>query len=733
MKITKKILDEHNLTKDDLEMIKELIGREPNLAELGIFGVMWSEHCSYRSSKRYLKHLYTEGDHVIHGPGQNAGVIDIGDDDTIVFKMESHNHPSFIDPYHGASTGVGGILRDVFTMGARPIALLNSLKFGDPSHIKTKHLVSGVVAGIGDYGNCVGVPTVGGECDFDESYNGNNLVNAMAVGYAKKDKIYTANASEVGSLVVYVGSKTGREGINAAVMASAEFAADSEEKFETMRPDMQMGAPFTEKLLIEACLELMQTDAIFAIQDMGAAGLTCSSFEMASQGQTGVDLDLDKVPLKEDDMTPYEIMLSETQERMLMSVDPEKLDIAQQIFDKWELPFAVVGKITNTGRVVVTQKGEIVIDLPVKSIVDNSPEDDLLKLPKKANISRDYPDLSIEPEQALLKLLGHHEHCSKRWIYEQYDHTVMGDTLIKPGSDAAVIRIHGTKKAIAVTADSNPWYCSLTPHMGSRLLVGEAYRNMIAVGAKPLALTNCLNFGSPKNPGTMDDFASCVEGITEMCKELRLPIVSGDVSFYNETAGKPIMPTPVIGGVGLIEDYEKMMTMGFKNDGDLIVRIGAKPESPMMGQSSFYRNVLNRYDSICPLSTASKERQSGRAVLGLIEDDIINACHDVSSGGLYIALAEMAIKGDIGATINLINYSPNLLVELFEESPARYIVTLPYSKLEELDKKCYYYRAEFDVIGLVGGAGLQLSGRRAITLKMLNDTYNEWFEKYMGL
>ncbi|MEQ9558569.1 MAG: phosphoribosylformylglycinamidine synthase subunit PurL, partial [Rhodospirillales bacterium] len=525
----------------EYEKVLEILGRAPNLTELGIFSVMWSEHCSYKSSKKWLKTLPTEGKRVICGPGENAGVVDIGDGQAAIFKMESHNHPSFIEPYQGAATGVGGILRDVFTMGARPVANLNALRFGSPDHPKTRHLVAGVVAGVGGYGNCVGVPTVGGECEFHPGYNGNILVNAMTVGVADQDKIFYSAATGIGNPIIYVGSKTGRDGIHGATMASAEFTDDSEEK----RPTVQVGDPFTEKLLIEACLELMSTDMIVAIQDMGAAGLTSSSFEMASKGGTGVELDLDQVPQREQGMTAYEMMLSESQERMLMVLKPGREDDARKIFDKWELDFAVVGKLTDTGHMVLRHKGEIVADLPIDPLALASPEYDRpwVPTPKQAEITPADLTKDIAPLDALKTLMGCPHLASKRWIWEQYDHMVMGDTIGRPGGDAGVVRVHGTKKALAMTSDCTPRYCLADPVEGGRQAVAEAWRNLVAVGAKPIAITDNMNFGNPERPEIMGQFVGCVEGIREACVALDFPVVSGNVSLYNETNGTGIPPT----------------------------------------------------------------------------------------------------------------------------------------------------------------------------------------------
>lgn len=571
--ITPEIVAEHGLSEDEYTRILTIMGRAPNMTELGIFSVMWSEHCSYKSSKKWLKTLPTEAPWVICGPGENAGIIDIGDGDAAIFKMESHNHPSFIEPYQGAATGVGGILRDVFTMGARPIANLNALRFGDHDHPKTRHLVSGVVAGVGGYGNCVGVPTVGGECEFHPSYNGNILVNAMTVGLAKTDNIFYSAAAGVDNLVIYVGSKTGRDGIHGATMASAEFDDDSDEK----RPTVQVGDPFTEKLLIEACMELMATDMIVAIQDMGAAGLTSSSFEMASKGGMGVEMNLDAVPQREDNMTAYEMMLSESQERMLMVLKPGTEDAARAIFEKWDLDFAVVGKLTDSGHMVLRHKGEVVGDLPIDPLAEASPEYDRpwVETPGRKTLSADDAP-SNDMGEALMTLMTAPNMASKRWVWEQYDHMVMADTLGsgRPGGDAGLVRVHDTKKALAMTSDVTPRYCLADPFEGGKQAVAEAYRNITATGAMPLAITDNMNFGNPQRPEIMGQFVGCVKGIAAACLALDTPVVSGNVSLYNETNGEGILPTPTIGGVGLIKDYDKAASVAYGAANLTLVLIG---------------------------------------------------------------------------------------------------------------------------------------------------------------
>src|SRR5688500_3676331 len=632
------------------------LGREPNLVELGIFSVMWSEHCSYKSSRLHLKKLPTEAPWVICGPGENAGVIDIGDGDAAIFKMESHNHPSYIEPYQGAATGVGGILRDVFTMGARPIANLNALRFGRPDHPKMRHLISGVVAGIGGYGNCVGVPTVGGEVNFDTAYDGNILVNAMTVGVANTDKIFYSAATGIGNSIVYVGSKTGRDGIHGATMASADFDENSDEK----RPTVQVGDPFTEKLLIEACLELMATDAIVAIQDMGAAGLTSSSVEMASKGGAGIRLDMNKVPCREEGMTPYEMMLSESQERMLMVLKPGHEAEAEKIFRKWELDFAVIGEVTDTGHMVLEWNGEVVCDIPLDPLAEEAPlyERPHLSLDEYKAWAQVKP-LGDVPESTdiaadLLKLMASPNLASRRWIWEQYDQSVGANTIQRPGGDAAVVRIHGTKKALALTTDCTPRYCHVDPVEGGKQAVAEAYRNLSAVGARPLAITNCLNFGNPQRPEIMGQLVGCIEGMAEACRALDFPVVSGNVSLYNETkaddgTSAAILPTPAIGAVGLLDEWEKSATIGFKGTGDVLVLIGLR--GGHLGQSLWLREVHGRTDGAPPPVDPEAERRTGEFVREQVRAGALTAVHDVADGGLAVAIAEMALAGNIGALV----------------------------------------------------------------------------------
>src|SRR6476659_9910840 len=651
-RITPEMVAEHGLAPEEYDRILKALGREPNLVELGIFSVMWSEHCSYKSSRVHLKKLPTEAPWVICGPGENAGVIDIGDGDAAIFKMESHNHPSYIEPYQGAATGVGGILRDVFTMGARPVANLNALRFGRPDHPKTRHLVAGVVAGIGGYGNCVGVPTVGGEVNFDTAYDGNILVNAMTVGVAKTDKIFYSAETGIGNSIVYVGSKTGRDGIHGATMASADFGEDADAK----RPTVQVGDPFTEKLLIEACLELMATDAIVAIQDMGAAGLTSSCVEMASKGGAGIRLDMNKVPCRESGMTPYEMMLSESQERMLMVLKPGREAEAEAIFKKWELDFAVIGEVTDTGHMVLEFNGEVVCDIPLDPLADEAPlYERPHAIPKAPEPLTDIPE-STDIAADLLKLMASPALASRRWVWEQYDQSVGADTVQRPGGDAAVVRVHGSKKALAITTDVTPRYCFADPNEGGKQAVAEAYRNLCAVGAKPLAITNCLNFGNPQRPEIMGQFVGCVEGMAEACRALDFPVVSGNVSLYNETKNEDgsslaILPTPAIGGAGLLADWEKSATIGFKAEGEQLILIGHSDSH--VGQSLWLEVIHGRREGTPPPVDLAAEKRAGECIRRLIVEGLVTAVHDCSDGGALVAIAEMAIAGGFGASLSL--------------------------------------------------------------------------------
>ncbi len=721
--VTPDVVEAHGLSPEEYERVLHALGREPNLVELGIFSVMWSEHCSYKSSRIHLKKLPTEAPWVICGPGENAGVIDIGDGQAAIFKMESHNHPSYIEPYQGAATGVGGILRDVFTMGARPVANMNALRFGRPDHPKMKHLVRGVVEGIGGYGNCVGVPTVGGETNFHQAYDGNILVNAMTVGVADADRIFYSAATGVGNPIVYVGSKTGRDGIHGATMASADFGEDAEAK----RPTVQVGDPFTEKLLIEACLELMATDMIVAIQDMGAAGLTSSSVEMATNGRAGIRLVMDNVPCREEGMTPYEMMLSESQERMLMVLKPGREAEAEAIFRKWELDFAVIGEVTDTGHMVLEFGGEVVCDIPLGPLAADAPLYDRPSLSREdykawAKVAPlgDVP-ASTDIGADLLKLMASSDLASRRWIWEQYDSQVGADTLQLSGGDAAVVRVHGTRKALAMTTDCTPRYCYADPYEGGKQAIAEAYRNLCAVGAKPLAVTNCLNFANPQRPEIMAQLTGCLEGMGDACRALDFPIVSGNVSLYNESkatgGGSAILPTPAIGGVGVIADYGQMATIGFKAEGETILAIG--PHYPELGQSLWLREIHGREDGDPPRVDLADERLNGEIVRQLIAEGKVTAVHDVSDGGLLVALAKMALAGGIGAKIDAMTSE-----FAFNESQARYIVTVAADV--ELDRS----KVPFERIGTTGGDALVVGGS-TVALTALREASDSFFRDWM--
>ena len=723
--LTPELVAEHGLTAEEYDRIIAILGREPSLTELGIFSVMWSEHCSYKSSKVWLKTLPTEGPQVIQGPGENAGVVDLGDGHAAIFKMESHNHPSFIEPYQGAATGVGGIMRDVFTMGARPVANLNALRFGHPDHPKTRHLVSGVVAGIGGYGNCVGVPTVGGEVNFDPGYNGNILVNAMCIGLADANRIFYSAAKGVGLPVVYVGSKTGRDGIHGATMASAEFDDDSDEK----RPTVQVGDPFTEKLLIEACLELMAEDAIIAIQDMGAAGLTSSSVEMADKGGVGFDLDLDQVPCREEGMTAYEMMLSESQERMLMVLKPGAEDTARAIFEKWELDFAVVGVTTDTGRLIVTHEGRIEADMPVGALADSAPE---YKRPwtltePPAPIAVDDVPAPNSLGETLETLMGSPHLCSRRWVWEQYDHMVMGDTVRRPGGDAAIVRVHGTTKGIAATCDVTPRYCAADPKEGGKQAVAEAWRNLTAAGADPLAITDCMNFGNPERPEIMGQFAGCIEGMREACAALDFPVVSGNVSLYNETNGVAIPPTPAIGGVGLIPDIARASDIALKAAGEKVLLLGA--ENGHLGQSLYMDVILSRREGAPPPVDLDAERATGHFVRALVREGSVSAVHDVSDGGLLVALAEMALAGGVGVEIASYGGALPPHAVLFGEDQARYLIAT--DRPEEIAGRAAQAGIPCREIGTVGGETVSLPDEDPVALDRLRNLHQGWLPSYM--
>ncbi|MBE7185311.1 MAG: phosphoribosylformylglycinamidine synthase subunit PurL [Methylobacterium mesophilicum] len=727
--ITPELVASHGLKPDEYERILRITGREPSFTELGIFSAMWNEHCSYKSSKRWLRTLPTKGERVIQGPGENAGVVDIGDGDCVVFKMESHNHPSYIEPYQGAATGVGGILRDVFTMGARPIAAMNSLRFGEPDHPKTRHLVAGVVAGVGGYGNAFGVPTVGGEVNFDARYNGNCLVNAFAAGLAKTDAIFLSEAKGVGLPVVYLGAKTGRDGVGGATMASAEF----DDKIDEKRPTVQVGDPFTEKCLLEACLELMASGAVIAIQDMGAAGLTCSAVEMGAKGNLGIELDLDRVPVREDAMSAYEMMLSESQERMLMVLRPEKEEEAEAIFRKWGLDFAIVGKTTDDLRFRILHQGVEVANLPIKELGDEAPEYDRPRVePKKPAplASDDVPQADVA--ESILKLLASPDQSSRRWVYEQYDTMIGGNSLQRPGGDAGVVRVDGhPTKALAFSSDVTPRYCEADPFEGGKQAVAECWRNLTATGAEPLAATDNLNFGNPERPEIMGQFAAAIQGIGEACRELGFPIVSGNVSLYNETNGRGILPTPTIGGVGLIPDWSRMARIAFAADGHTILHLGApNGGAKHLGQSIYLRDVHGRADGAPPPVDLAQEKRVGDFVRKLIREGVATAVHDISDGGLALALAEMAMASGIGAKA-MLSEGIDPIPYLFGEDQSRYLVTVASADADRILGEADAAGVSIEKVGETGGDALVLGETTSIPVKDLTAAHESWFPSYM--
>ena len=728
IEVNEKLALDHGLKKDEFKKICDLLKRIPNLTELGIFSAMWNEHCSYKSSRLHLRKLPTKGEKVIQGPGENAGVIDIGDGDAIVFKIESHNHPSFIEPYQGAATGVGGIMRDVFTMGARPIANLNSIHFGSPQNKKTKNLLRGVVHGIGGYGNCMGVPTIAGQTSFDSSYNGNILVNAMTLGLVKKDKIFYSKAAGVNKPVIYVGSKTGRDGIHGASMASASF----DDKIEEKKPTVQVGDPFTEKLLLEACLELMNGDSIISIQDMGAAGLTSSSIEMASKGNLGIEINLDKVPCRESKMSPYEIMLSESQERMLIVLENGKEDLAKKIFDKWNLDFSVIGKTTDSKNIELFFKNKKVANIPIHTLVENSPMYDRkwkkAKLPKKNKIEKVIFN-RLKIKDIIQKILSHPNVCSKEWIWQQYDHTVMGDTIQKPGGDSGVVRVHGTNKAVAATVDSSAVYCWAHPLTGGKQVVCESWRNLISVGAKPIAITNCLNFGSPENNENMGEFVECVQGIGEACDFLKFPVVSGNVSFYNQTKEEGIKPTPSIGGVGLLKNYNQMITMDFKDINNLVLIIG-KTEGHM-DQTLFARVVLDEKNGPPPEVNLFNEKNNGETLLQLINKNLIRSAHDISIGGILTAICKMAIKGDKGLEFNKPKFLMSEIEYLFSEDQGRYIIEIDPKNFKEVSRILQKNSVHYDELGKIIDKYVIINQKTKVTIDELKSYNINWLRNYM--
>ena len=713
---------ELGLNEDEYKETIKYMNRIPNITELGIFSAMWSEHCSYKSSRKWLKTLPTEAPWVIQGPGENAGIIDIGNNLAAVFKMESHNHPSFIEPYQGAATGVGGIMRDVFTMGARPVANLNCLRFGNPLHAKTKHLLSGVVSGIGGYGNCMGVPTIGGECTFDEGYNGNILVNAMTVGIVKKDKIFYAKAGSPGSPVVYVGAKTGRDGIHGASMASASFDADSESK----RPTVQVGDPFTEKLLLEACLELMETDCIIGIQDMGAAGLTSSSVEMAAKDNNGIEIDLDKVPVRETEMTPFEIMLSESQERMLMVLKPGSEEKAENIFKKWELDFSIIGEVTSSKHIVLKSNNKTVADIPLEPLANGL----IYERPYESNINSNSHDIPVDDnwEDALLTLIGNHDLCSREWIWEQYDHMVMGDTIGMPGSESGVVKIHNIdKQALAITTDCTPRYCASNAHTGGMQAVCESYRNLCSVGALPLAITDCLNFGNPEKKEVMGQIVDAIRGISDACNKLSMPVVAGNVSLYNETEGKSIPPTPQIGAVGIIKNTDNQLSnkISENNNQDIIVLGSTRGHL----QCSIYAKEIAKIEKGCPPTiNLDEELKHGKFILDLASLNLIDACKDLSDGGIGIALAELCIMSKVGCEI-ISPKSLNVNQWLFGEDQARYIIIT--NKSEAIMNKAKSMNIEAKIIGKIKGNSFSLNNNK-ISIEKITNIRNNWFHNYFS-
>ncbi len=713
--VTEALVAAHGLKPDEYRRILDLIGRTPTLTELGIFSAMWNEHCSYKSSKKWLRTLPTTGPQVICGPGENAGVVDIGDGQALVFKMESHNHPSYIEPYQGAATGVGGILRDVFTMGARPIAAMNALSFGSPTHPKTRALVHGVVAGIGGYGNCFGVPTIGGELRFHAAYDGNCLVNAFAAGLADADAIFYSAASGVGMPVVYLGAKTGRDGVGGATMASAEFDASIEEK----RPTVQVGDPFTEKRLMEACLELMATGAVISIQDMGAAGLTCSAVEMGDKGDLGIRLDLDRVPVREKGMTAYEMMLSESQERMLMVLRPEKEAEARAVFDKWDLDFAIVGETIPEDRFIVRLAGEVKADLPLKALSGAAPEYDRpwVETPAPAPLGT---APAVDPGEALLRLMASPNLCGRAWVWTQYDNMVMADTVVAPGSDAGVVRVHGTDKAVAFTSDVNPRYCRANPERGGMQAVAEAYRNLTATGARPLAATDNLNFGNPEKPEVMGQFVGCVRGIGAACAALGMPIVSGNVSLYNETEGRAILPTPTIGAVGLMETLDELIRMA-PAAGDVLVLLGETRGH--LGQSALLAELFGREEGDAPPVDLAAERASGEFLRGAKAEGLVGAAHDLSDGGLAVAAAEMALAGSVGVEV-FADDRLDAAAWFFGEDQGRYLVACPAERIDALLARAVEAKVPARVTGRAGGDRIRL-GESALALDALAEAHGQ--------
>ena len=724
--VNQELAIKHGLTAEEYNKIIKLMGRNPNLVELGIFSAMWNEHCSYKSSRIWLQTLPTKNKYVIQGPGENAGVVDFGDGDVVIFKIESHNHPSYIEPYQGAATGVGGILRDIFTMGARPVANLNSIRFGSPNHEKTKYLLNGVVSGIGGYGNCIGVPTVGGETEFDQCYNGNILVNAMNIGVAKKNKVFYSIASGVGNPVVYVGSKTGRDGIHGATMASAEFDEDSESK----KPTVQVGDPFTEKLLLEACLELMQKKSIVSIQDMGAAGLTSSSIEMASKGNLGIKINLNLIPCRENNMTPYEIMLSESQERMLIVLKKGKEKEARKIFEKWGLDFAIIGQLTNSKKLELDFNKKNVCSIPIHSLGDNAPKykRDFITYSYPKIINHDSTIEKLDIKDSLIKILSHHNYSNKSWVWEQYDHMVMTDTIQKPGGDSAVVRYHGKNKGIAATVDCVPRYCKAHPKSGAMQAVCETWRNLISVGAQPIAITNCLNFGNPEKKEIMGQFVESINGMKEACETLDYPVISGNVSLYNETNGIAIYPTPTIGGVGLLKNINNMMTFNFKNTENIIAIIGQT--SGHLSQSALIYDIIGDKKGPPPQINLKEEKKNGLFVSEIIKRKLVNAVHDVSHGGIIVTIAEMCMASNIGAKITVSGSNTDKIKYLFSEDQARYLIEINKKNLDKIKNIAKTKNVIFNIIGKTQSEIFEVENDFKISIKELRKKNESWFKNY---
>ncbi|NIP30256.1 MAG: phosphoribosylformylglycinamidine synthase subunit PurL [Candidatus Dadabacteria bacterium] len=724
---------EHGLTKEEFNKIESKLGRKLNLTEVGILGAMWSEHCSYKSSRIHLKKLPTSGSQVIQGPGENAGIVDIEDDDCVVFKMESHNHPSFIEPYQGAATGVGGILRDIFTMGARPVAVLDSLRFGNPSLPKTKYLVEGVVSGIAGYGNCIGIPTIGGEIYFDDCYDGNPLVNVFALGITKKNKIFKGYANGPGNPVIYVGSKTGRDGIQGAIMASDTFTEESEQK----RPAVQVGDPFAEKLLLEACLELFETDAVIGIQDMGAAGLTSSSTEMADRAGTGLEINIDKVPRREERMSAYEVLLSESQERMLMVLQKGKEHIAEEIFKKWNLDFSVIGMVTNTKKLTITENNEIVADLPIDLITSDAPSYDRpYKKPEYLDDINKFDPVNIPiPDnltETIIRILSSPTIANKKWVYEQYDYMVRTNTVEEPGSDSSVIRLKGSNKAIAMSSNCNSRYCYLNPREGAKITVAENARNLACSGAVPLAITDCLNFGNPENPEIMWQFKECIEGMSEAAEKLNTPVVSGNVSFYNETEGTAIFPTPTVGMVGLIKNVENKVSQWFRNDGDVVIILGETLNE--IGGSEYLKIIHGEINGTPPSINLELEKSLISSLIEGINQSIIISAHDISEGGIAVALAECCFNpnGIKGALINTDSLNENNLREdilLFSETQSRVIITVNKNNIQKLKDITSKFNTPMKLIGVVVGKRLVIEDIVDIPISELYDAWAKGFEK----